>query len=193
GEIHGVRAAASPVGFITISVVEISLHLDARAIRPAPRQAAQRVDVATAIGTRLHAGGPAQPGQLRVVVGMVVDAESALLALPTVPGGLAVGQGIIVGRLVAGVDAIVGALADPPAVTHAAVGLVDVADRAVEQPALRVPGAAGHDVDHAVDRVGPPHRGSGTADDFNAIQILQHRLLQIPINPGENLRINRAT
>ena len=47
------------------------------------------------------------------------------------------------------------------------------------------------DVDHAVDRVGAPQRGAWPADDFDPIDVLQERILDVPKHPGEQRRIDR--
>src|SRR2546427_5926816 len=43
---------------------------------------------------------------------------------------------------------------------------------------LCVPGGAGDDVDDAIDRVGSPQRTAGTADDFDAVDVLEEVVLQ---------------
>src|SRR5213079_3797576 len=51
--------------------------------------------------------------------------------------------------------------------------------------ALPIFGVLRDDVDHAVDGVGPPQRGPGTADDLDPVNVLKWDLLHIPEHPGE--------
>src|SRR5690606_33405036 len=90
-----------------------------------------------------------------------------------------------------------GALARLPAVAQrpAQVGIGRRARR--HQQSLRVPGGFADDVDHAVHRVRAPERRARAADDFDAFDVLEHRLLLVP-NPPENsgvyrLRPSRST
>ena len=49
-----------------------------------------------------------------------------------------------------------------------------------EQPALRVFGAFGDDVDDAVDGIGTPHARSWSADDLDALNVLQRVVHRVP-------------
>jgi len=43
-----------------------------------------------------------------------------------------------------------------------------------------------------VDRIGPPLRRSRTTDHLNSIEVLQHRVLNIPIHARIKRRVDRA-
>src|SRR5581483_11088192 len=53
-----------------------------------------------------------------------------------------------------------------------------------EQGALGISGLLGNDVDHPVHRIGPPQRSAGPANDFNALDVFEHRVLHIPKHVG---------
>ena len=48
-----------------------------------------------------------------------------------------------------------------------------------------------HNVDDAIDGIGAPERGAGSANHFNAVDVLQHRVLHVPENAGEQRSVNR--
>src|ERR1700730_4847894 len=50
---------------------------------------------------------------------------------------------------------------------------------------LCVFGLLADDVDYTVDRVGPPQGRARTTDHFNAIDVLEQYVLNIPINAGK--------
>src|SRR2546427_3175472 len=58
---------------------------------------------------------------------------------------------------------------------------------------LCVPGGAGDDVDDAIDRVGSPQRAAGTADDFDAVDILEKVVLYVPEHPAIERGVHRPT
>jgi len=56
---------------------------------------------------------------------------------------------------------------------------------------LGVLGALGEDVDHAVDRVGAPQRATWTADDLDAVDVVQQGVLRVPIDAGVQRGVDR--
>ena len=48
------------------------------------------------------------------------------------------------------------------------------------------------DIDHPIDRVGPPQRRPWPANDFDALDVGHHRVLHVPIDPGKGRRIDTA-
>ena len=91
------------------------------------------------------------------------------------------------------VDADIGVLSDLPAIADAFKSLIHVAAAAFDIEALRVLAAFGDDIDHPIDGIGTPKRGSGAADDFNPVNIFQEQILHVPINAREGRRINASS
>ena len=58
--------------------------------------------------------------------------------------------------------------------------------------AARFAGLLGDDVDDTVHRVRAPHRATGAADDFNAIDIFEEHILDVPEHAGEERRVHAA-
>ena len=54
-----------------------------------------------------------------------------------------------------------------------------------DQVALSIACILGDDADYAIDRVGAPQRRAGTANHFDSLDVLEHRTIAIPKNPGE--------
>ena len=63
---------------------------------------------------------------------------------------------------------------------------------AVDEQALRVAGALGGDVDDAVDGVGAPEGGAGAADDLDAVEVRQDVVERVPVDAGEQRRVDGA-
>jgi hypothetical protein len=123
----------------------------------------------------------------------MVNTKSTFHQIPTIVGQLAVCLPVIVVELIVSVDAIVSVVAHLATVTRAAQRLMHIAATAIEETALRLPGALAQDVDHAIHRVRAPDRRARTADHFDAIHVINEDLLDIPIDSGEQRRINRAS
>lgn len=58
--------------------------------------------------------------------------------------------------------------------------------------ALRVLRAPGDDVDHPVHRVGAVDRAARAADHLDAVDVLEERVLHLPVRAGEERRVDRA-
>src|SRR5712664_3632077 len=71
----------------------------------------------------------------------------------------------------------------PLLVTNAAFGI----------SAARIERAPRDDVDDAVDSVRAPHGGPGAADHFDALDVLEQRVLRVPEHAGEERRVDSAT
>src|SRR5687768_4732413 len=78
------------------------------------------------------------------------------------------------------VDPEAGAVVESSAITGGGFNAVEVADGADKESALRLPGILGDDVDDAVHGVGAPQGGAGTANDLDAVDVLQEGVLAIP-------------
>ena len=61
-----------------------------------------------------------------------------------------------------------------------------------KQRPLRCFGGAGDDVDHAVDRIGPPEGGTWAADDLDALDVLEQGVLDVPEDAGEEVVVEGA-
>ena len=109
----------------------------------------------------------------------VVDAEADLAEGGAVPGFGVVGFARVLGASQLGVNAVVGVFTGRCAVAHRQLSLF-VADPADQQLAVGFVGAAGDDVDHAVDRVGTPQGAARAANDFDAVDVFEQGVLHIP-------------
>jgi hypothetical protein len=78
------------------------------------------------------------------------------------------------------------------AVTQRAETAEIVATAAFGEPALRLIGRQGGDVDDAIDGIGAPQRSAGTADDFDAVQIGQQHILRVPKHACVERCVNRT-
>src|SRR5205085_479634 len=83
--------------------------------------------------------------------------------------------------------------ADFTPITHATKAALFGAGSGGHEHSLGFLGAAGDDVDNAVNGVGSPQGGPGAADDFNALNIFEHGPLHIPEDAGEKGCIDAAS
>src|SRR5258708_7560190 len=130
------------------------------------------------------------PGQMTVAPRVMVHAKAPFPEVPAIVGGLAIRLPKIVVELVGAVDAIISVLVDFAAVARAAQSQMLVTASPVNEPALSIAGALAQDTDHAVHRVGAPDRRPRTPDHFDPIHVVKKHLLGIPIDPGEQGRID---
>src|SRR5262249_19159858 len=86
---------------------------------------------------------------------------------------------------------------------HAVIGVVAelaaIADRAHapglgtaaagDECSLRVAGALGDNVDHAIDGVGAPQGGAGAANDLYAFDVFQEHVALVPEHPAKGGRV----
>jgi hypothetical protein len=77
------------------------------------------------------------------------------------------------------IGAIMSAIAEGAPMADAAA-LLFVTDQGNSLPALGLLGSFGDDIDHPIHGVGPPKGGSRASDDLDAIDIFNHRILNIP-------------
>src|SRR3954453_8910290 len=89
-----------------------------------------------------------------------------------------------------GVYAVVtGAIGERVAEPDRAGSAFLVADGTGHQGALSRRGRLGDDVDHAIDGIGPPQRGAGSADHLDPVDVFQHRVLEFPEHAGKQRRV----
>src|ERR1041385_5344651 len=84
-------------------------------------------------------------------------------------------------------------IAEFATITDACETALFSARAAAQEGALSIFGAAGHNIDDAVDGIGSPERSAGTANDFDSVDVFHHRGLDIPEDAGKEGRINGAT
>ncbi len=109
---------------------------------------------------------------------------------PGVRFGIATGQDFVASIDVLPVDAELSARSQRSAVAHAGKTLRLRAASGLRVKSLRVCGALGNDVDHAIDRVRAPQRASRTADDFDAVDVFEQIVLHIPEDPRKKRGID---
>ncbi len=50
----------------------------------------------------------------------------------------------------------------------------------------------GNNVDYTINRISSPQGGSWAADNLDSFDILQHGVLHVPVDPGEEGGVNAA-
>ena len=79
-----------------------------------------------------------------------------------------------------------------PAVARACETLFYGSSPGKRERALGIFGALCDDVDHAIDRVGPPNHASGSSNHFDPVNVFEQRVLHFPVRACEEWRVNRA-
>ena len=178
-----------------LDVVEVGLQLQRRAVGegvvPAPEHVAAGDDlIAAGLGLVAAVIVPLEQHVVGVR-GRPVEAQAALRLVPVVAGARAGGSLGVVGPGFLGVDPVGQVGAHPPAVLNERVGLL-IAAADLDEAALGVAGFAGDDVDDAVDRIGAPERGARAADHLDALDVLGRDRLHVPVDAGEQRRVDAA-
>ena len=91
------------------------------------------------------------------------------------------------------VDAVVGVSAKPSSLTKFAGTLIKVATANGSYCSPGIFGILGDDVDHAVHSVRSPDGPTWSTNDFDAIHVLQHHALQVPIHASKKRRIHATS
>ena len=74
-----------------------------------------------------------------------------------------------------------------------AYSLIEVAAAKVGYETGRIFCTLGDDVDHAIHGIRAPDGSSRAANHFNAIDVLKHHILRIPIHAGEKRGVNASS
>ena len=90
-------------------------------------------------------------------------------------------------------DAVIGIASQPAAVLCRSESLLIGAGAPANEPSLRVRRFLGDDVDDTVYGIRPPNGGSGTSNDFDAVDHFQRNLLRIPKDTVEKRGVHGAT
>src|SRR4029077_12972283 len=90
------------------------------------------------------------------------------------------------GPLVEGlaVNEVIEALVVPAPVAEIDEALIDISAAGRYEHSTCIFGALGDDIDHSVDGICSPNGAARAADDFDPLDILEHGVLDLPINPG---------
>src|SRR3546814_9658550 len=80
-----------------------------------------------------------------------------------------------------GVNAIGAAVAHCAPIAHCGRSLSG-ARGSSDNAALRIERALADDINYAIDGIGPPQGATGNADNLNSVEVIQHRLSQVPEN-----------
>src|ERR1700681_1204040 len=96
------------------------------------------------------------------------------------------------GPLVEGlaVNPVIKALVVPAPVAEIDKALIDISAAGRYEHSTRIFGVLGDDIDHSVDSICSPNRTARAADDFDPLDILEHCILDLPINPGVEWCVN---
>src|ERR1700680_1521948 len=96
------------------------------------------------------------------------------------------------GPLVEGLalNTVIKTLVVPAPVAEVDEALIDISAAGRYEHSTRIFGVFGNDIDHSVDCVCSPDRAARAADDFDPLYILEHRVLDLPINPGVEWCVN---
>jgi hypothetical protein len=192
-EVLGEAVAEVPVGSIVVKL-QLKLAVPREGTGHAPqRVAAARDDVRVSVGIGPALVVIALDRERIAAVTAPIHPESALSQSPGVAGigavtregGAAAESGPVhpVGR----------PRAESAAVAQRAEGVQLGAAATLDRQPLRLGGALGDDVDHAVHRVGAPQRAAGATDDLDAIHILQGHVLHVPEDAGVERGVDGPT
>ncbi len=88
------------------------------------------------------------------------------------------------------VDTVVNVFAVPSAITEIDETLVDISAASGHEHSAGIFRAFRDDVDYTVDSICSPNGAAWSPDDFNAFDILQQCVLDLPINAGKERRVN---
>lgn len=128
-----------------------------------------------------------------VIAGAQVDAESDPRLMPVVVAtdhAVRQSRGVVSTSL--GVGPPMSDRTERAAVARTDQHLLFATRERVDLGALGGCGRLGDDVDHAVDRICAPQRRTGAPDHLDALDVLEHGVLHIPIDAGEGRRIGTA-
>src|SRR5438874_1282928 len=82
------------------------------------------------------------------------------------------------------VDTVIKVLVVPAPVAEIDKALIDISAAGRYEHPTRIFGVLGNDIDHSVDSICSPNRTARAADDFDPLDILEHCVLDLPINAG---------
>ena len=68
--------------------------------------------------------------------------------------------------------------------------LIDISTAGGYQRSMGLLGSFGDDIDHRVDRICSPDGTAWASDDFDPFDIFKQGVLDLPINAGEQRRVN---
>src|SRR6266853_4782882 len=71
--------------------------------------------------------------------------------------------------------------------------LIDISAAGGSEHSMGVFGILSDDVDDPIYGVRSPNGASRPPDDFNPVHIFEQRVLNLPINPGKQRRVNRSS
>src|SRR5690349_2947696 len=91
------------------------------------------------------------------------------------------------------VYAVIEVLVVPAAVAEIDKALIDISAAGRYEHSTGILGALSDDVDHSVDGVCSPDRATRSANDFDPVNILRHRVLNLPINSGVDWCVNGSS
>src|ERR1700676_326166 len=119
----------------------------------------------------------------------VVRAKPSTLGLPAVIRSTTVGVLRGTPIEVFSINSVGSVPADFVAIASSHCATFFVAAACGHDTALRSFGFLGDDVNYAVHSIRSPQRCSGSTNDFNAVDILEHYVLYVPINAREERRV----
>src|ERR1700730_620630 len=88
------------------------------------------------------------------------------------------------------VNPVIKALVVPAPVAEIDEALIDISAAGRYEHSTCIFGALGDDIDHSVDSICSPNGAARAADDFDPLDILEHGVLNLPINPGVQWCVN---
>jgi hypothetical protein len=198
-DVPGVQTLLEGAGDVPVRAVPIDLELQARLLGEAARPPSQEV---AALHLHVVAREPAGRALVEVALdgigvpgrGVAIHPEADLPQTEGIFGALAVRelQGAAGERVRVG--SVERPLPEPAAVADPSKGTFHpLAASGLHDSSLGRPGALGDDVDDAVDRVGPPQGGPGTADDLDPLHVLEEGVLHVPEDAREQRRVDAAS
>ena len=91
------------------------------------------------------------------------------------------------------INPVIKVVAVPGSVTKIDKSLIEISAPGRQQRPISLFGIFGNDVYNGIDSVCSPDGASGSSDDFNALNILEQCVLNLPVHSGEERRVNGPT
>src|SRR5216684_271294 len=118
-----------------------------------------------------------------------VRAEAGL-AHPPVIESMAVRMKLAASNEGFSVDAVIEIFIVPASIAEMAEALVEVSTTGGDESSMSIFSALGDDIDDGINRIRSPDGSARASDDFDAFNILQQGVLNLPINPREQRRVD---
>src|SRR6266851_4354068 len=204
--IEGV-ARLGEIGLSSVRAIVIGLHLNIGSCGQHPLPAAQQIGTANLDllfhvrhkRRRVTVDPQTLPGiavvevslkRQRVTLVQIPVRAEAGLAHPPVIERMAVRMKLGASNEGFSVDAVIKAFIVPGSIAKMGEALVEISATDGDESSMGIFGILGDDIDYSVDGICSPDGSPRASDDFDAFNILEQGVLDLPINAREQRRVN---